>query len=80
MLAQLGTPCRDSSLHLAGSVAADGSALLLARGRTADPRYAVDRAVRGTPYQYRVEARFDDRSGAGKRIDLRPCELRFVRC
>lgn len=79
LLAQLGTPGRDGSLHLSGSVAGDGSALLLARGRTADPRYAVERAVRGTPYQYRVEARFDDRSGVGKRMDLRPCDLRFVR-
>jgi len=79
LLAQLGTPGRDGSLHLAGGLAADGSALLLARGRTADPRFAVERMQRGTPYQYRVEARFDERAGVGKRLDLRPCDLRFAR-
>jgi hypothetical protein len=33
----------------------------------------------GTPYSYTVNAQFSGSSGSGKRVELRPCTLTFVK-
>jgi uncharacterized caspase-like protein len=77
---QLGTPGQASSLTLTGRIEADGRAQIQARGMTGDSRFAVGRQQPGTPYSYTVvDAKFDERSGSGKRVETRPCELTFVR-
>ncbi len=74
-----GQPDEAASLSLSGRIGDDGTGMLLVRGRTGPPRYALGRVQPGTPYQYRVQAQFDERSGRGRRLEQRPCELVFER-
>jgi len=74
-----GTRGAPGSLHIGGSIGADGSALLAARGRTGNPDYAVDHPPSSSPYSFRIEARFDGRArhrqarrGARLHFRLRP--------
>ena len=77
---QLGTTGQAASLTLSGRIEADGRAQIQARGNTGDSRFAVGREQPGKPYSYSVvDAKFDERSGSGKRVQTRPCELSFVR-
>jgi len=64
---------------LDGQIQPDGTAELAARGLTGDPDYTVGREQTGTPYVYSVKAHFDAARGSGKRIELRPCDLAFVK-
>ncbi len=66
-------------LLLQGNIQADGNAALNAKGLTADPRLSVKSVQKGTPYAYQVTARFDGARGAGRRLQLRPCVLTFVK-
>ncbi len=76
---QMGTAGQPGYLTLAGRIQADGTAALLARGVTGDAKFNLDHVARGSPYTYRVAARFDERQGSGKRMDARPCDLSFGR-
>ncbi len=67
------------SLTIEGPIAADGSALLQARGRTGDPTYAVGRPAKGSAYRYRIQAQFDGDRGTGERLEQRVCHFTFVR-
>jgi class 3 adenylate cyclase len=66
-------------LRLEGQIQPDGSARLDARGTTGDPKYSVKGVAKGTPFGYHVAARFEGSSGTGKRLELRPCDMRFVK-
>jgi hypothetical protein len=66
-------------LSLEGRIEPDGSALLMARGLTGDPDFTLDRLQSGSPYAYSVKAHFDESRASGKRVELRPCELTFVK-
>jgi class 3 adenylate cyclase len=66
-------------LRLQGAIQPDGSATLDAQGVTGDPKYNVKGAGRGVPYAYHVAAHFDPSRGTGRRLELRPCELRFAK-
>jgi len=80
MSGQLGEPGRSGSATLSGHIEPDGSARLQVRGFTADPRHSVGGVRSGSPYGYDVvDAKFDERSGSGRRVQTRPCELTFVR-
>jgi class 3 adenylate cyclase len=72
-----GTQGEPDSLLMQGDIQSDGSALLRVIGRTGDPRYAIQRAAKGSPYAYQVEARFAGSHGTGRRLQLRPCQLSF---
>ena len=74
-----GTPGASGLQSITGPIRPDGTALLQVRGVTGDPRFNVGRVQRGSPYAYRVNARFDERQGHGTRLELRPCELSFLR-
>jgi uncharacterized caspase-like protein len=76
---QHGNEGQPASLTLVGKIQPDGSAAINARGMTGDPKHAVNRETKGTPYSYRATARFEGSNGAGKRIDVRPCDLTFVK-
>ena len=43
------------------------------------PAFTANRLSRGTNYSYRVDARFEDTSGRGERVEARPCTLTFVK-
>ncbi|MGP8035275.1 MAG: hypothetical protein ACLPQ6_14180 [Steroidobacteraceae bacterium] len=64
-------------LALEGRILPDGSADLSARGVVARERAAIGQRPPGTPYRYRVDARFSGTSGAGHRVAGRSCEVSF---
>ena len=66
-------------LRIEGRIEADGKASLLARGLTSDPKYSVERVPTLSRYSYHVEAQFDDKRGAGRRVELRKCDVSFRR-
>jgi hypothetical protein len=66
-------------LKLEGRIESDGGARLVARGLTGDPDYALGRVQRSSPYVYSVTAHFDAARGSGQRVELRPCQLTFVK-
>jgi hypothetical protein len=67
------------SLRLEGPIQPDGSAVLAASGVVGRSEVAAGRVPPGSPYRYRVEARFADRSGTGRRVGGRSCDFSFSR-
>jgi class 3 adenylate cyclase len=67
------------SLKLEGNIPPDGNATLSAKGRTGDPRFNAKNVRSGAPYAYDVIARFDGARGSGHRVQLRKCDLTFVK-
>ena len=68
-----------SSLRIQGQIQPDGSARFDAQGITGERRYNVNGVATGSPYKYTVAATFDAARGSGRRLELRPCELRFAK-
>ncbi len=71
-----GTP---SWLLLQGNIQPDGIANLVAKGLTADPKFTLKGLPKGTPYGFDVAARFDGSRGTGRRMQLRPCDVTFIK-
>jgi len=67
------------SLRIEGPIQADGSAELLARGNTGNPDFAAKRPSSGTPYSYRIKARFEGARGTGSRLETRVCNFVFTK-
>jgi class 3 adenylate cyclase len=74
-----GTEGNSGWLILEGPIQPNGSARLDAHGLTGDPKYNIKGAAKGSPVGYHVAARFEGPSGTGKRLELRPCDLRFAK-
>ncbi len=66
-------------LILDGRIEDDGRAQISAQGLTGPPAYSVGRVERLTPYAYTIDAHFDARNGSGQRIELRRCDVLFVK-
>lgn len=66
-------------LRYDGRIERDGTATISAKGITGDPQTSVGQISRGTPYSYRVKAEFEESSGRGTRVDLRPCDVIFIK-
>jgi hypothetical protein len=62
-----------------GTIQANGSATLNAKGRTNIPAHSAYQPQVGTPYTYSVKAQFDTSRANGKRVELRACTLSFVK-
>jgi hypothetical protein len=73
-----GTVGEPGSLVIDGKIVSDGSAALLAKGAVGSTASSGGTAV-GTPYLYHVIAQFDPARGTGRRIEVRPCNLTFVK-
>ena len=67
------------SLTVNGRIQPDGTSELKANGITDEPAYSVNNIARGTPYGYRIKARFDDARGTGSRVEGRTCNYSFVK-
>ena len=67
------------SLTVNGRIQPDGTSELKANGITDEPAYSVNNIARGTPYGYRIKARFDDARGTGSRIEGRTCNCSFAK-
>ena len=75
-----GTEGEPGSLVVDGTIAADGKASLYAKGRTGSKEYVPGRDTpRGTEYGYNIDAHFDGTTGAGKRVEGRPCSYQFAK-
>jgi hypothetical protein len=75
--AQHRVPDSAGSLRVEGTIPPDGVTELHAYGRTGNPDFAVTRPNEGTPYSFRIKAKFDETRGSGERLDSRPCSLVF---
>jgi hypothetical protein len=64
-------------LQLDGSIAADGSASLVAEGLTNIPDYALYNVTRGTHFKRAVAAHFDGARGTGSWTTIRTCTFTF---
>ena len=62
-----------------GEIKPDGSSIITANGVTGDSKYSVFNVKKSTPVIYHIEAAFSGSRGTGKRIELRECNLTFVR-
>lgn len=67
------------SLTLDGKIQPDGTAELKANGVTDEPEFSINNISKGTPYAYRIKARFEDSRGTGSRIDGRTCDFSFAK-
>jgi len=73
-----GTQGQPSSLLIEGKIEADGTGKLYATGRTGSKEYVPGRDTpRGTEYSYTIDAHFKDKTGAGTRVEGRPCSFQF---
>ncbi|MGA7220068.1 MAG: hypothetical protein WBX38_17260 [Candidatus Sulfotelmatobacter sp.] len=73
-----GTEGEPSSLLIEGKVEDDGTGKLYATGRTGSKEYVPGRDTpRGTEYSYNIDAHFKDATGAGTRVEGRPCSFQF---
>ena len=67
---QHGTPGQASSLQIDGSIEADGSGKLYAKGFTGSKEYVPGRDTpSGTEYGYDIDARFGQSTGTGTRTE-----------
>jgi hypothetical protein len=64
-------------LRVDGRISTDGSAALAAHGLVGKEWAATGHLPPGTPYKYRIEARFSGDSGNGGRVSGRPCKISF---
>jgi hypothetical protein len=74
-----GTAGEPGWLQLDGPIAADGSADLVAEGRTNIPGYALYNVQKGTPYKHAVKAQFQAAHGTGSWTTVRTCTFAFDR-
>jgi len=66
-------------LTVEGTIPAGGKTTLNARGVTGDSAFTVGGGAAGTSYSYTIDAQFEPTRGSGKRNELRPCKVDFVR-
>jgi Caspase domain len=76
---QFGSSGQPSSLTLKGRIEPNGKGSIDARGMTGDPKFTANRVSQGSPYSYRADVQFDGTRGSGKRTQIRPCDLTFVK-
>jgi hypothetical protein len=76
---QYGTEGTNPFLTLEGTIGPDGHAVLLATGTTGDSRFSIRNAPRGFHYSYHVDAQFQEKAGAGRRVENRPCDITFIK-
>ncbi len=74
-----GADGKPGHLSLQGAIQPDGKATLDAQGLTGDSTYNLKNVAQGIPYAYHVAAHFDGDRGAGRRLELRACDLRFAK-
>lgn len=66
-------------ISIDGQIGADGKSTLVVHGLTNDPKYTIGQVRPGSLYVYTVNAQFNGSTGSGKRVELRPCTVNFVK-
>jgi hypothetical protein len=68
-----------NSLTLEGTIQPDGRATISASGVSGPSKYNIDQVGQGQGYSYNITAQFEMAHGHGKRTEVRPCDVDFVR-
>jgi hypothetical protein len=76
---QYGTLGQAPSLTYDGTIQPDGRASITANGLTGNSAYNVSQTQKGVPYGYHFIAQFEGAHGHGKKTEIRPCDVDFVR-
>jgi hypothetical protein len=76
---QFGQQNQPDSLTYEGTIHPDGCASIIANGVTGPPKFNIDQVPEGHAYGYHVTAQFEGSHGHGKRTEVRPCDVDFVR-
>ena len=79
LVGQYGTKDKPSSLTLTGTIRADGTANLEARGLVGKSDYTLGFGNPGDKFFYRVDARFAASKGSGLRTAGRTCSFTFMK-
>ena len=66
-------------LEFDGKVLPDGSARIHASGLVGSSSHALEHRPPGTPYDYRIMAKFSEASGTGNRVGGRSCTVSFTK-
>jgi hypothetical protein len=74
-----GTKGAPAWLELDGKIQSNGVAELRVNGLTGSVEHALSHVVKGTPYSYKVKARFEGTRGTGSRYGGRICNFTFVK-
>jgi hypothetical protein len=75
---EYGTAGGPGSLQIDGSISADGTGSIHAKGRTGSKEFQTGRdSPHAIGYEYNIETRFQGVSGTGVRIEGRPCIYHF---
>lgn len=72
-------PGKPNTLVIDGTIPQNGKTTLSASGLTGDSAYSVGGVAAGKPYSYTIDAQFERTRGSGKRNELRPCTVSFVK-
>jgi hypothetical protein len=72
-------PNKTNWLTIDGTIPPGGKATLSARGLTGSSAFTVGGGPAGSAYTYTIDAQFEATRGTGKRNELRPCKLDFVK-
>jgi hypothetical protein len=78
---QNGIEGQPASLQLDGKIEPDGSATIDAKGYSGTPAYNHGTSPPGTPYVFKMAARFDDSRGSAAVVlpAGRPCDFTFAK-
>jgi hypothetical protein len=68
-----------NSLTLDGTIQPDGRASIFAKGVTGPSKFNLNQVPEGSGVSYTITAQFERAHGHGKRMELRPCDVDFVR-
>jgi hypothetical protein len=68
-----------NSLTLEGTIQPDGRASIMANGVTGPSKFNLDQVPEGNSFSYNITAQFERAHGHGKRTEMRPCDVDFVR-
>jgi uncharacterized caspase-like protein len=72
-------PNKSNWLTIDGTIPPGGKTTLSARGLTGDSSFTVGGGKAGSSYSYSIDAQFEATRGTGKRNELRPCKVDFVK-
>ncbi len=77
--AQYDKQYQPNSLTFDGTIHPDGHASIIANGVTGPSKFNLDQVPEGNGFSYTITAQFENAHARGKRMELRPCDVDFVR-
>ena len=72
-------PSKTNWLKIDGIIPPGGKTTLSAQGLTGDRAFTIGGGAAGSLYSYTIDAQFEPLRGSGKRNEVRPCKVVFVK-